>query len=1061
MDITTTPIIALEQPVHVAVPQLDQYQRAVCDAVAAGQHAVVRSMPGSGRTTCALAVVQQAVNRSDNVMMLVPDRNRADWLQPRVEALAPHTVRPVRTPAGCAYQVVSTWRTVRADPLGPVQLVTGAAEDQLIADLMTRPGINWPEFLPEQMRDMAAFRMEVRNLFARAGEAGISGEELERIGRERGADEWVACGQLLQVYEGGPDFAVETRGTMLADMSRIQRVAAQVIDGWDRDAARVGVSTDAPIPDVIVVDDLQDCTPSTVELLSACARSGTRIVAFAAPDVAVASYRGGEPHLDARLARRLGVPLMQLGANRRGTPVLRHMVYDAVERIGVQASAAHRLTEAQALGVSDGQADDTPATDDVHLHVVATDAQMGAQCARAVRHAFLHEGVDWADQVIIARSSSIVEQVRRQLMQGSVPVAGGQRVFTFSAEPATRILLELICAEAEDAEALLTHLFDSPYIQVDPLDVSLVLRALNRQRRDEGAGSADDGDDTDVRVQEVSIAELITSPQILDTLKNDDEAAQEAVSRIRGELLTAHLMWKAAQDAAQLTPGVALWRLWNSSSELGEEHSVATRWRNGAIAGGTDAAWYDDQLDAVLALFKVADVYEQREPGARAGAFAQQLLGDDVPTDTIAQAGIRPRGIEVLTPAAAMGREWKLVHIVGVQDGQWPNMTVRDRVLRSDLIGQADPDPSTRLARHQIMEDERRLFAAALSRATRGVQVYAVLNEDEAPSSFVDLIARYSHAPRTEDGDLIVERVPAPLNMADHVAHLRHLAAQGGKESEQAIELLAVLARSGISYANPRYWMGTGGVTTSEVTGSKTVRLSPSKIQDIRDCPLKWFFTSIGADQAPGAAQELGSLIHAIAQRHPHGPLDVMMSELRAAYDLLDFDANTLAGRQQIAQAEHIIENLAAYMEGVPGPVEVEQSIHATIGDVIVSGRIDRIEHVDGKVRVADLKTGKSAVSKTAAQEHPQLASYQVALTAAGYEMTGARLVYLGTKNVATREQSAMDSEQFTQWCDQMKQWGQMARGPHYPATPSEDACRFCRFAQSCPAKDEGRRTLP
>ena len=148
-------------------------------------------------------------------------------------------------------------------------------------------------------------------------------------------------------------------------------------------------------------------------------------------------------------------------------------------------------------------------------------------------------------------------------------------------------------------------------------------------------------------------------------------------------------------------------------------------------------------------------------------------------------------------------------------------------------------------------------------------------------------------------------------------------------------------------------------------------------------------------------------------------------------------------------------------MEGVPGPVEVEQSIHATIGDVIVSGRIDRIEHVDGKIRVADLKTGKSAVSKTAAQEHPQLASYQVALTVAGYEMTGARLVYLGKKNVATREQSAMDSEQFTQWCDQMKQWGQMARGPHYPATPSEDACRFCRFAQSCPAKDGGRRTLP
>ena len=57
-------------------------------------------------------------------------------LTPRAQALGPDVVRPVRTPASFAYQVVATWRTQRLEPLEGVELVTGAAQDQLLAELL-------------------------------------------------------------------------------------------------------------------------------------------------------------------------------------------------------------------------------------------------------------------------------------------------------------------------------------------------------------------------------------------------------------------------------------------------------------------------------------------------------------------------------------------------------------------------------------------------------------------------------------------------------------------------------------------------------------------------------------------------------------------------------------------------------------------------------------------------------------------------------------------------------------------------------------------------------------
>lgn len=1052
------------------LPAPDAEQAAVCER-AAESSVVVRGAPGSGCTTCALMVLDGCRQRGETAMLWVPDRTRADALEARVQALLPHTVRPVRTPAAFAYLLVSTWRTVRADPLGPLELVTGAQEDQLIASLLTRDDIGWPGGLTPQMRALPAFRMEVRNLFARAGEAGISGTSLSELGRRHSRPEWVAAGELLGDYEDGPDFAVTARGTMSVDTSRIQRIAADVLRRWEADAPVAGVSAPPPLPGVVVVDDLQDCTASTVELLAVMAERGVRVVALSDPDVAVASYRGGEPHLDQRLAARLGSEVIELGDVHRGTPALRALVRDVTSRV-TTAGSLHR----RRVGVAPGSAADPTdegGTDtgaaDLHIHLTASQAQLGALIAHGLRAHHLHEGIPWERMVVLVRSQGGVEEVRHQLRRGGVPVTGRRRAIAFASEPVTRTLLDLgvgrlgrdaalgrVAPEGEGEALLASQLLASPLVQADPLDVHRLLRSLNARVLAEAA--TDDEDDTDVVEAMHDVVSLIEDPSLA---AGAQEELREAIGR-------AARMWGAASTSGSARPRQLLWDLWEASGR-------AEEWRDGALSGSADAEWFDDQLDAVLALFRVADVWEQRTPGGTAREFALELLVDDVPTDTITRFGVRPPGVEVLTPAQAMGREWEVVAVIGLQDGRWPNLRLRDRILRADLLadlaagrggtGEAGETllfDDARTARRGVLDDETRLFAAALSRSSRVLHLGAVRAEQQAPSSFLDLAAH--HAPvELVEGEIPLEPVPPSLDLSGQVGRLRHLAAQPAEDDTRdlATSLLALLAREGIAAADPRRWTGVGGISSgSPVLDAPTVRVSPSKVQAALECPLKWFLASARGDAAAGESQQLGTLVHAIAEHHPHGPLEDMLDELEANWDRLGHDDSTWVGRRAHDHARAVVGALASYLDSVPGEVATEVRLDVALGDLVVGGSVDRLEAVDEGVRVVDLKTGRNAGTKTSGEEHPQLATYQVALLARGTPVAGARLVFLGAEKVQERPQAALEGERLEEWRGRLEGLAHTMRGATFAATPSEQACQFCSFTRACPAKDQGRRTL-
>ncbi|WP_026459542.1 UrvD/REP family ATP-dependent DNA helicase [Schaalia vaccimaxillae] len=1022
------------------LPTPDASQQAVLDA-AATSSVVVRGAASSGRTTTALMVLRAAAQAGQQAMLLVPDRVRADYLTPKVQAILPHSVRPVRTPASLAYLIVSTWRTHRREPLGGVELITGAQHDQLLADLIARTPAPWPESINEQMRAMPGFRAELRDLFARAGEAGLDGQDLIRAGHEFGQEQWVGSGHLLVEYLQGEAADIEYENVLSVDLSRIQGLAASTIDSWADLAPQRGVSASVPIPDVLVVDDLQDCTASTVSLLEAAARQGTRIVALGDSDVAIAGYRGGEPHLDLRLARALGVPIMTLAQIHDQPVLVRDLVTGIAGRITQSGPIDRRLAKASAEeGLPEAVID---------AHLTASNPQLGALLARILRAHHLHDGVAWADQAVIVRSASMAEEFTRYLRRGGVPIAGGSQAFDFASQPVTRTLLELVrmpdSQDKRDDEKSANALVTSAFVGLDQLQIQRLLRSA--RARTEGN----------------------TAIGLTDLLNNDELWNRWAGTERASKLSRASAMWELRSQVWSMRPRAALWQMWNAAS-------VADEWKDKAIVGDAESAWYDDQLDAVVALMRVADIWEQRNVVGSAHDFALQLLSGAVPVDTISQVGVRPEGVHVLTPAQAVGRRWPVVCIAGLQDGVWPNLRLRSRMLRADLLADLDAgrfsvavdgkrelidDP--RSARRAVLDDELRMLALSLSRATQHIHLGAVRTQDAAPSAFFDILARYCDVERNEDDVIVLEEVPAPLDLSGQVAQLRRDAAQPerGADKESAVRLLALLAHEGVPAAQPQRWLGSGGALSTEEPVAGDVVLSPSAFETAIQCPLKWFFSrKVNAEPKADASQQLGTLIHDIAEAMPHGTAEEILTELENRIGELEIDGETWLGGQSLNRAQSIALALADYMAGVPGEVDVETAISAQVEGITIRGRIDRIEHVDDGVRVTDIKTGKKKPTKNEVIANPQLAAYQLALQAQGYDVRGARIAHVGEGKNSTLVQPELQGEEREEWLKKIRHIKDFAAGPSYLATPSAQACQFCSFTALCPAKQTSTRAV-
>ncbi|MFC7549447.1 RecB family exonuclease, partial [Plantactinospora sp. GCM10030261] len=325
---------------------------------------------------------------------------------------------------------------------------------------------------------------------------------------------------------------------------------------------------------------------------------------------------------------------------------------------------------------------------------------------------------------------------------------------------------------------------------------------------------------------------------------------------------------------------------------------------------------------------------------------------------------------------------------------------------------------------------------------------------------------------------LPVGRLPRALTLPALVAELRTAvtdpAAAPARRRAAAAEL-ARLAAAGVPGAHPDEWWGLRPLSDDRplVDEGEPVKVTPSAMESVLRCSLRWLLERHGGRAPATAAQGVGNLVHAAAMLAEDATVDreQLIEYVAARFDAIELAARWMAGPER-DRAEAMVDKLLRWLADNPRRLlAIEQEFAVRLDDPVrpieLTGRVDRLEvDADGRLVVVDLKTGRStAVAAADLAEHPQLAGYQAAVEAGafaehGETSGGAALVQLGTSTKDAREQNQPADGPEAGWArDLVRRTAETMAAATFAAV-ANSKCRVCPVRVSCPVSGQGRQVV-
>jgi superfamily I DNA/RNA helicase/RecB family exonuclease len=1037
-----------------ARPLLDDAQQRVVDHE--GGPLLVLAGPGTGKTTTIVEAVAHRIEHRgidpERILALTFSRKAAAELRERITARLHRTTREplAMTFHSYAYALVRREFVLAGDELP--RLLSAPEQLLEIRRLLKGEAQDDPDRWPESLRaalGTRGFAEELRDLILRSAERGLDGAGLRRLGKQRGRDDWVAAGGFLDRYAARFDLAPVSA----YDYAEIVRIAAGLLG---REATR---QRERDAYDVVLADEYQDTDPAQEALLKALAGDGRELIAVGDPDQSIYAFRGADVTALTefperfRTAQGRPAPVIALRTCRRSGPVLLAASRRVARRLPhAPGDAAHRELRAP----------DDKEAGELRILIADSSTQEAALVADTLRRAHLADGVPWQSMAILVRSATTqVPVLRRALTAAGVPVTVSGDELPLADEPGTRPLLMLLrCALKPRSldEQIAAELLTGPLGGTDALG----LRRLRRALQLAGLDSTSPGGS--------GLAGVLRDPRDL-TLVPDSIAGP--ARRVAGLISTAQQVIAGNGNAEDV-----LWAIWEASG-------LAVRWQDAAEEGGPAGAAADRDLDAVLTLFDKAAHFTDTMPPGSPALFADSLSSQEIAATTLAEHAARDDCVRILTAHRSKGLEWDVVVVAGVQEECWPDLRLRDSLLGAGELagigtGAHDVTASAEVGAMLtagLLAEERRLFYVAVTRARRLLVVTAAggADTDQRPSRFLAELAGAEADPQSVEVERVAEGGHRWLSMPALVADLRRTAADTGRPRalrKAAAAQLARLADAGARGASPKDWYALTELSDTGpiVAPGQAVRLSPSQVESFTKCGLRWLLeAAVGAGRSD-VLRHLGTVIHAVAQLTASGVSEQAVADrIDEIWHHLDFGSVWYSGKQR-ALAEKMVRKFLDWHASNPRElIAVEQALKVRIGQVEITGRVDRLEEDDkGRAVVVDLKTGSSAPREDDLDRHPQLGVYQLAVLLGAFERFGlaepggAELVQVGKAGLTARakvqRQRALAEDPDPSWAkDLVETVAAGMAGPVFEARVNP-GCRTCPVASCCPVHPDGEQ---
>ena len=725
------------------------------------------------------------------------------------------------------------------------------------------PGPTWPDVLRDAL-PTRGFRHEIRDFFDRMAEYDLTAEDVHALATEHNQPAWHALAQLHTEYRAVRALRAKNAydpAVLINDACRLLLRAPEFLAEERRrydlilidDVQELSPSIYRLLRLIAAEEPPADAAALAAERPDVFAAAPEVIMTYS-DEAVVQGFRGARPDLVRTLPESFPhLAERTLTTSYRLPALMMPLVADIRRRLPRYSRYVPTAeTDGQKPPATFGRINTTPAdealtwgaADEPLLHLGAdgkildpahyrtapagvykyalSSAQDEANLlAQLLLEDRIYGNRPYRESAIIVRNGADVARIRRVLSASGIPSRTSAALVPVRDEPAVRPFLDalslLVYARKRGEKALNPAVTGAGYEALSPDEAEEIMRKSlddviaeeNRSNPLNGANSAitlltsrlGGASSMDVRRlrQQLRSVELQTGGHrpsddlLLGALLHPETLPEEGVGRAVHRIAAVLSAGRKALARPDSTSTEVLWALWEAS---GLEKTWVAQTRGAGPE--TDAAHRN--LDAMIGLFEAASRFDEQMRGAGAEQFLDFIDAQDLPMDTLAARGVRQDAVEILTPALAAGQSWRTVYVCGLQEGSWPNTTVRGSLLATgDLVdicdarmrrpapanpAHANPDaqaegeqvPPARIRSYpervrDTRHDELRMFAVAATRASTRLVLTAVRNEDEAPGEFFDFVVPTDA--ENDSPEVPITRVRRPATLRSLVAELR------------------------------------------------------------------------------------------------------------------------------------------------------------------------------------------------------------------------------------------------------------------------------------------------
>ena len=397
--------------------------------------------------------------------------------------------------------------------------------------------------------------------------------------------------------------------------------------------------------------------------------------------------------------------------------------------------------------------------------------------------------------------------------------------------------------------------------------------------------------------------------------------------------------------------------------------------------------------------------------------------------------------VQLMTVHNAKGMEFDHVFVLTVSEGDFPARP-QAPVLEfpAALMKEEQPKGEFRI------QEERRLFYVALTRARRLLTISAVINRRKKPSPFLeDILAE----PRLKKAH--AEQLKPKVRLPKEEETVGSFPAH-----PLFPQLFPAVPADSRAYSRIALWAKAYHPPSGE-----PLQLSASAIETYRTCPMKYLLQQVwGIRGGPQAAMTFGTVMHLTIRefvREIRKRRSVPFEEVAAIFDREWHAAGFQDDYQEQEYRRAGLEQLRAFCESyASAPADVlhqEKAFELPLDpNVVVFGRMDQINRIGPKkIEIVDYKTGNPKREKQA-KDSLQLSLYALAAQEV-FELEAERLVFY---NLTTNEPVATtrDAKALGKAKTIVAEVGDEIRAGEFPARPGFN-CRYCDYQPICPAHEQ------